>query len=181
MGYTLVRKKSWDITKIKSTVVYFENGQQLDTKLYNLKYVGQVDLRPNSPICIFSGNECEDCDDGNAIFLFTPAEKKKMITPELAPYDYPGREYADGDSTLLYESRMFYGNVLPDVENGIIWYQNMLTDDGYQQSVYLIKIKNGKIEEALLLDNLPIIDATLQLAQEKKCTEVTGTDFITSE
>lgn len=170
---------NWDIARIRDNVIYFRNGQKLNTGLQNARYIGQISLGGQSPLLIFSGEDCVDCCTPPAVFLFSPAEAQKKILPEYAPYDYPGREFSDTDSSLLYESRMFYGQVLPDVENGIIWYQTMLTELGdYQQSVYLLRVVNNKIYEELLLEDMPSLDDTLRLLKTGKCKEVKGADFV---
>ena len=170
----------WDIKKIKGSTLYFKNGKSLDTKLHDVKYVGKLNLKEQSPLYIVSGVTCQDCDEYRAVFLYSPAESKQQLTPEYAPYDFPGREFSEADSALVYESRMFYGNVLPDVPSGIIWYQNMLTEDGImEKSVYLMRIEEGKVSEKMLLENLPSIETTLKLVAQNKCKEVQGVDTVT--
>jgi hypothetical protein len=180
VSFAKTNKGNWDILKIKGNTVYFRNGESLKTGLHDVKYIGKIQLKNNSPLYIFSGADCENCDEQNSIFVFSPAEKNKTVTPEYAPYDFPGREFSNEDSSLVYQSRMFYGQVLPNVTNGIIWYQDMLTDDGvYQRSVYLIKVVNNKISEQLILDNIPSIDDTLKMVAANKCQEVKGVDTLT--
>lgn len=173
------RGGDWDIKKIKGSTIYFKNGEQLSTKLYDIRFVGSITMTNSSPIYIFSGTTCKDCDDHNSIFLFSPAEKKKTVTPEFAPYDFPGKEFSSEDSSLLYQTRMFYGNVLPNVPNGIIWYQDMLDETGdMQRSVYLIKVINNKLVEELIVENIPDIQETLDMVAASKAKEVTGADAV---
>ena len=170
---------AWEIKKIKGSTIYFKNGEQLSTRLYDIRYIGKIDLKSNSPLYIFSGSSCKDCDEHNSIFLFSPAENKKTVTPEYAPYDYPGKEYSSEDSSLLYQTRMFYGQVLPNVTNGIIWYQEMLGDDGHMmKSAYLIKVNNNRVSEELILNDIPSIEDTLKLVQANRAKELQGVDAV---
>jgi hypothetical protein len=179
MSYALVKNSNWTVKQVKNNVIYFTNGQRLKTRHFDVKMLGQLELKKNSPLYIFAGAECQNCDAQEMVFLVSPAEKSKIVTPEYAPYDFPGREFSTVDSTLLYESRMYYGNVLPDVKNGIIWYQTMLDDDNqYRKSVYLIKIENEKLTEDLIFEDVPVIETTLALLKAHKCTEVKGVDYV---
>jgi hypothetical protein len=179
VAYTFEKHKNWYIKIIKDNVIYFSNGEKLKTDHFGVKLVGELPLNQNSPLYIFSGDACADCCSEKMVFLVTPGEKNKIVTPEYAPYDFPGKEFSTTDSTLQYESRMFYGNVLPDVQNGIIWYQTMLDDDNqYRKSVYLIRVENGRIYEDLIFENVPDISATLSLMNLHKCNEVAGADTV---
>jgi hypothetical protein len=179
VGYTIEKNKNWYIKVIKDNIIYFKNGEKITTDHFDVKLVGDLPYKDNSPLYIFSGDECHDCCGNKMIFLVTPGEKNKIVTPEYAPYDYPGKEFSSTDSTLLYESRMFYGTVLPDINNGIIWYQTMLDDDNqYHQSVYLIRVLKGKLYEDLIFENVPSIETTLSLVNAHKCIEVKGQNTI---
>jgi hypothetical protein len=177
--YAVEQRQNWHIKVIKNNVVYFFNGQRLQTGYYDIKLLGELPLKQNSPLYIFSGVGCKNCDEEKMVFLMTPGEKTKLVTPEYAPYDYPGREYSSVDSALLYESRMFIGNVLPNVAHGIIWYQTMLDDDNqYHKSAYLVKIENGELNEDLIFENVPAIENTLALLKNHKCKEIAGVDSV---
>jgi hypothetical protein len=176
------RKDNWEVSEIRDSLVTFKNGIQLNTSLNNVELIASLNLKPGSPILIFSGTDCVNCCERKAVFLFTPGENEKKIVPEYAPYDFPGREYSSFDSTLLYESRMFVGNVLPGIPNGIIWYQQMLTEYGkYEPGIYLIEITNGKLHEKLEFSHLPNIQDTLNLLKQNKCVEIKGEDYVADD
>jgi hypothetical protein len=176
-SFAKTAKSSWEILRIADSTIYFKNGDKVTAPgLYDVKFLGQLQNSKNAYLMLFAGKDCQNCDASNAVFIYSPVDKK-IVVPEYAPYDYPGAEYDAADSTMLYNTRMFYGNVLPGVENGIIWYQNMLTDYGYQRSVYLIKIVKNKIQEELLVENLPDIETTIKLAESKKCFEVPAVNY----
>lgn len=172
---------NWDIAGINDSVISFRNGVSITTSLYDVHFVGRLQSEKNSMLLIFSGKDCRDCCSPNAIFLYSPTDKK-VIEPGYAPYDYPGTEYSPGDSTVVYTSRMFYGRVLPSVPNGIIWYQEMLGDDGnYMRSVYLVRLDKNRMKEELILENPPPIEETLYLLQANQCHELGGVDYISEE
>ncbi|MGZ5304861.1 MAG: hypothetical protein ACXWDO_12160, partial [Bacteroidia bacterium] len=157
--------------------IYLKNGDKVIAPgLHDVKFLGQLKNKKNAHLMLFAGKDCKDCDASNAVFIYSTIDKK-IVIPEYAPYDYPGTEYDAADSTMLYNTRMFYGNILPGVENGIIWYQNMLTDYGYQKSVYLIKVEKNTIKEELLVENLPSIEDTLKLVEQKTAYEVPAVDY----
>ncbi|MGZ5283283.1 MAG: hypothetical protein ACXWEY_13485 [Bacteroidia bacterium] len=175
--YAKSAKSSWEILRIADSTIYFKNGDKVVAPgLHDVKFLGQLKNKKNAHLMLFAGKDCKDCDASNAVFIYSTIDKK-IVIPEYAPYDYPGTEYDAADSTMLYNTRMFYGNILPGVENGIIWYQNMLTDYGYQKSVYLIKVEKNTIKEELLVENLPSIEDTLKLVEQKTAYEVPAVDY----
>lgn len=175
--YATAAKSSWEILRIADSTIYFKNGDKVVAPgLHDVKFLGQLKNKKNAHLMLFAGKDCLDCDAANAVFIYSTKDKK-IVIPEYAPYDYPGTEYDATDSTMLYNTRMFYGKILPGVENGIIWYQNMLTDYGYQQSVYLIKVEKNGIKEELMVENLPNIDDTLKMVNQKLAYEVQPIDY----
>lgn len=180
-SHLLAYSGSWDIDRINDSIVFFRNGETLVTELYDVHFIAKLSNGPNAELMIFSGRNCRDCCAQNAVFLYSPSEKK-VVEPEYAPYDYPGREYSVPDSTVLYRSRMFYGHVLPNVNEGIIWYQEMLGEDGrYMKSVYLVRFERGRIKEELILDNPPPLEETLKLIWSGSCTELQGADYVSEQ
>jgi hypothetical protein len=180
-AYTYAASGNWDIERINDSVIFFRNGVKLETSLYDVHFIGKLKSRGSSQLLIFSGKDCHDCCAQNAVFLYSPSEKK-VIEPEYAPYDYPGTEYSAIDSTVVYKSRMFYGKVLDNVSEGIIWYQQMLGDDGqYMNSAYIVKLDKDKVSEELVFENPPSIEETLSLESAGLCSELQGVDFLAEQ
>ena len=54
---TDAKKQIWDFEKIAGNKLYFKNGKQFKTSLYELKYIGQVPNGNKAPFLILSGHE----------------------------------------------------------------------------------------------------------------------------
>lgn len=169
----LSHTEDWEVINTQNSVLTFKNGSKLNTNLYDVGYIGTLEYKENSPIVIIEGVNCTNCDATKAIYLFTPGERNKKFITSDVPFDYPVQEFTEIGHSLKYQSRMFYGNVLPNVSNGIIWYQTMLNEDGsYEKSIYLINITNGRIKEGIYFNHLPSIKTTLQYLSQHKCKEL---------
>jgi hypothetical protein len=178
--HVLASSGNWDVDRINDNTIFFRNGETLVTELYDVHFIGKLKSE-KVQLLIFSGKDCHDCCAQDAIFLYSPAEKK-IVEPEYAPYDYPGAEYSVDDSTLLYRSRMFYGKVLPNVPNGIIWYQEMLEEDGqYRKSVYLVRLDKNRVTEQFIFENPPPVEATLRLLKSGECSELEGINYVSEQ
>jgi hypothetical protein len=171
----------WNVTSVRNEIIKFQNGKSFETPLYELKYIGQLKTQAKIPYLIISGRQCQDCDENISIYVHSPSDGKMKKEGEGTRYSYPGKEKDYASRKLIFEARTFYGNVLPDVDQGIIWYQTSIDDDSKtEKSVFLLEVRNDSLIERSYLNELPDIGRTLKLLKQKKCCEIQGME-ITSE
>lgn len=169
----------WIFDKVVDKTLKFKNGNEFQTDISQLKYIGQLPNGDKAPLLIFSG--WAESYLPISIFVHTPAEGNLKSQFGLNRYDYPGVEVTK-DNTVLYKARTFYGEVLPNV-HGIIWYQEFLMENKtWKKEVLLVEIINGVKEQKPLKDTQDI-NETLALLNKNLCKEIKGIkrDFIRTE
>lgn len=166
----------WKFESVVGSELKFKNGQKFDTKLYRLKYIGQITNGVSAPFLIFSGSDCDECDENISIYFHSPQNGNLEIKDGKNRYQYPGTERDIENDSLIYTARAFYGQVLPHV-NGIIWYQQQLMDDNsLQSSVFMAKLNRGLIIDTMFTDTSKL-KQTLNLLKQRKCKEIKGFDY----
>lgn len=169
----------WTFEKTFGSVLKFINEKEYNTNLFELKYIGQIQNGEKAPFLIFAGRECDECDANVSIYIHSPSNGLLNVENGENSYQYPGEERDFENDSLLYKSRAFYGQVLPNI-NGIIWYQNQLMENNsWQKSVFLIDVdQSGKIDS--VLKDFGQLKQTLDLLKKGLCTEIKGLKY-TSE
>jgi hypothetical protein len=168
----------WVFKKVAGSKLLFKNGKNLETKLFELKYIGQIPTKNSAPYFIFSGRDCNECDENISIYVHSPSNGNLRVENGGNRYRYPGTEKDYATGKIVYNTRAFYGQILKGLF-GIIWYQKELTDDGKMKpSVFFCQIENGtKKEIPSFKGNL---SETVDLMKRGDCTEIQGLNF-TSE
>ena len=144
--------------KIKGNKIVLANGEIYDPKLYNLSLVGFIDAETKDPYLVMSGRQCMECDANISIYIQSPSDGSLKNEASQARYSYPGSLYDYQTDSLLSESRMFFGEVLPE-RFGVIWYQQQLdTSNNWVSSVYFAEVigdtLNGNFVEASMNETL---------------------------
>jgi hypothetical protein len=159
------RKKSkdneWILEKIDSSKLVFKNGKTIETRLFNLEFIGQIPLENKDPFLIFSGVDCNFCDANISIYIHSPSDGDLIVGAGKNIYGMPGRMYSFMNDSLLYESRVFYGQVLEN-RKGVIWYQNTL-------------METGKWDKSVFTSEL--LKQTLSMLDKGLCKEIEGNDY----
>ena len=169
----------WPFEKTFGSVLKFINEKEYNTNLFELKYIGQIQNGEKAPFLIFAGRECDECDANVSIYIHSPSNGLLNVENGENRYQYPGEERDFENDSLLYKSRAFYGQVLPNI-NGIIWYQNQLMENNsWQKSVFLIEVDQSGKRDSVLKD-LGQLEQTLDLQKKGLCTEIKGLKY-TSE
>ena len=79
---------------------------------------------------------------------------------------------------LVYKGRAFYGQVLKNTI-GVIWFEEQLMEDNsWRKSTYLIKISNGNKKEIVYKNSTQLAE-TLELVKQGLCKEIKGIDTTT--
>lgn len=165
--------------KIDGSKLVFKNGQTFETNLYELDYIGQVPVNNKVPYFIFSGRDCNECDESISIYIHSPSDGQLKVEHGQNRYVYPGIEKDYETDSVLCISRAFYGQVL-DNKIGVIWYENRLLENGKMaRFVFLACVDNGTLKDTTYNDN-GSINQTLDLLSKGLCKEIKGRQY-TSE
>jgi hypothetical protein len=169
---------NWTFDKIQGSKLVFKDAMSFETNLFELEYIGHVQIERKAPYLIFSGRDCNVCDANISIYIHSPDDGHLIVANGQNRYQYPGTEkYYENDS-IVYQSRAFYGQILNDTE-GVIWYENRLTEDGKMaRLIYLVRLGNVKQDTSFTDDGR--LDETINLLKQGLCKEIKGRNF-TSE
>jgi hypothetical protein len=165
----------WTFERIESSKLIFKNGRIIDTKLHDLKYIGQIPLENKDPYLIISGVDCDSCDANSSIYIHSPSDGELIIGSGINTYGEPGKIFSYLNDSLVYEGRAFYGQVL---ENrwGVIWYQKTLMETGkWESSIFFAEIINNKKEDHFLNDT-EYFQQTQMMLKKELCKEIKGID-----
>src|ERR1700756_200051 len=102
------------------------DGSKFRTTLYELKVIGQLPTAKKLPYFILSGRGCNECDANTSIYVHSPSDGPMKNEGKQPRFPYPGRLSDNEADQLVYESRMFYGNCLPDYANAVVWFERGL-------------------------------------------------------
>lgn len=146
--------------------------------LYASKNWGVVTGWDSTVYVVRSGRYCEVCDADVALYIHAPANGGLSLANGANARLQPGR-ITDGENGQVYhESRAFFGEVLPGVP-GVIWYQHALANDGaMKDSTMLLDLTMGMEDSGQAGSTL--MDKTLALLAEGKCSEILGVDRTTA-
>jgi len=173
-----LEKMNWNFKNISGSTINFGNGKSFNTHLYELKYIGQIPNGDQIPFFIFSGRDCNECDANISIYIHSPKDGKLTIENGQNRYQYPGKERDVEDNSLVYKGRTFYGQVLKNTI-GVIWFEEQLMEDNsWRKSTYLIKISNGNKKEIVYKNSTQLAE-TLELLKQGLCKEIKGIDTTT--
>jgi hypothetical protein len=165
----------WKFERIEGSKLLFETGEQIETNLHNLEFVGQIPLKNKDPYLIFIGVDCDSCDANSAIYIHSASDGEIIVGNGQNTYGLPGRVFNYENNSLIYEGRAFYGQVLED-KRGVIWYQKTLMETGrWENSTFIAEIKNNKKENHFLSDT-GLIHHTLVMLNKGLCKEIKGID-----
>jgi len=166
-------QEAWIFRKTSGSMLEFSNGKGLNTRLWNLEYIGQISNGDDAPYILYSGNSCKNCESKIYLHYLAPSDKKN----KLVRYQYPGTIITNGKT--LYRARMFYGEVLKG-RYGLINYQEQyVSDDFMRKTAFLVSLKDGVTKHSVL-SNSGKIRETLELLEEGKCKEIEGRMFKTN-
>jgi len=169
----------WSFDKVSDTKLIFKDGKSFDTKLYQLEFIGQIQVDKKAPYLVFSGRDCKECDANLSIYIHSPSDGQLSVGDGKNSYAYPGTENDYETNNDLYKSRAFYGQVLSDIK-GVIWYQSQLLKNGkINRSVFLSHIVNGTLKDTTFADNGQLKE-TLNLLNNGQCKIIQGHEY-TSE
>lgn len=166
----------WVFDEVSGSVLKFKNGKEFNTNLFELKYIGEIENGKETPFLIFSGRACDECDANISVYIHSPSNGHLEVANGENRYQYPGTERDFENDSLLYKAKAFYGQVLPGIK-GVIWYQEQLMEDNsWQNSIFLINLNKGLKRDTVFKDTGDF-KLTLGLLKKDYCKEIKGFDY----
>lgn len=125
-----------------------------------------------------SGYHCDECGADRALYVYPSSSGLPPTDDGMNARMFPGI-LRDGETGEPYfESRAFFGEVLPGVP-GVIWYERSLgVENVASAKTVLLDLSMGMQDSQQPGHDL--LDRTLALAAAGKCTELAGVDRTTA-
>jgi hypothetical protein len=159
--------------KVVERDIYSENKKIIETTLFNLKILGEVKIptRKNS-VLLISGVDCDFCDANIALYIQPSNINKLEVNNGEDSYSLAVKLYDFNGEELIYENRVFYGELKPDYF-GIIWVQRTLTKSGWKESNYVLNIsKDNFLADEFNKTNQELITRLEKLKTTEKVKEL---------
>jgi hypothetical protein len=164
---------------IGDTLLRLPDGTEFDPQLHALRYHGTLQTIDGTPLLIFSGIECQDCDANRTVHLRSP--DPRLFSPETefsAIYAFPGKQFSYEDDSVLVESRLFYGICLEREPNPVVvQFATHYEDSTAVERVVYSAVRDDRIADSILTDSLPKLPRTLRRVQNGKCRELQPEDM----
>ena len=134
--FEIVRVEPGNIIRSQTTVkvnygkIIYNNNKELQTKLFELKYIGVIPSQKKEPFFIVSGRGCQGCDANISIYIHSPSDGSMEYEATQERFSHPGVLKNIFTKQIIAKSRAFFGEVLPG-KNGVIWftdYQGAISD-----------------------------------------------------
>ena len=90
---------------------------------------------------------------------------------------YPGKitDYETG--SLIYESRMFYGDCPSNHPNAVVWFEHFLGyDKQWHDRVFMAEVKKDNLTTGAVNGKLPGVSEAAEEVQNGHCHELPGID-----
>lgn len=163
----------WVFDKVSGSVLQFKNGKGINTRLYDLKYIGQISNGDKIPFFIYTGRSCNNCGpDQNRIFVYSPSDTS-AIENGTGRYKLPDT-WRNAKGKAFYKSRVFYGQVLKETR-GLLIYQEHSTYEVHptvNKSIFLVNVNDGAKKHYIIHKETGEFKETLQLLKDGRCKEI---------
>ncbi len=172
--------KSWNILKTEGSFLIFDDGRRINTRIYEMNYLGSLTDSKGFPYFVLSGRTCKECDENIAVFIVNPKNEVRPVS-ELPKYTYPGREYDYENNQLKFESKLFIGNCINSYDKSfcLIWLQKSINSSNKSDSsMFIVDVYNDTLRERIIKPQTREYNKNIQLL--RNCKEIKGKE-ITSE
>ena len=120
-----------------STLIY-SNGKEFKANFYDAHLLGELPVRGNGPILVFSGRPSRpcalpDCDAKTTVYFQPTSDAPKESGVSLG---FPGDYYASESGKLVARVRMFIGHCI-DAREGVAWFIENLEKPAEQRATLL--------------------------------------------
>ena len=143
----------------------------LQTKLYNLEYLGSLSSPEGyAPYLVISAKTCDQCNFPKNLFLI------RADGSDIASFTYPGKVKSHINGRSLMESRVFFGKCLNKHDQVLVVFQKDKVDRRryLQSSVFVAEVGQENLKEKLMIRRRPSIKSALRKVRQKQCQEVKG-------
>lgn len=128
--------------KVVEKDIYKESEKIIETSLFNLRVLDEIEAPSlQAPVLLLSGVDCDFCDANIALYIHPSNIDTLNVHSGRNSYSLAVKKFDFTGEELIYESRVFYGELKPDYF-GIIWVQKTLTSAGWKESNYVLNINN---------------------------------------
>ena len=142
-----------------------------------MKVIGQLRTAGKLPYFILAGTTCAECDENTSINIHSPSDGPMKNEGEQPRFPYPGRLKNNEADQLVSETRMLYGNCLPDHPNAVVWFERELGDDNrWHDSLQIVEVKGDRVVRTETGIKLPKITDTEPAIRDGRCHELPGID-----
>ena len=146
----------------------------METTLYDQSLFGRIDIGDQPPYLILKGIDCQKCDANYSLYVHSSINGSLEAKSGSNSYSLPGKLLEFMGDEVLYESRVFYGEIFPDTL-GLIWMQNTLMEDlSYERSIFLKQVNRTQYEGFLEKDFDQTLDAMVNQVDLGRCSEIQG-------
>ena len=159
----------------QSTTVFFANGSQLLTDLFDIHSLGQLHRPDAAPFLILAARGCTNCDINESIYIVSPTAGPFVNPRSERRFAYPGDLLTLFGDTLLETSRMFVGSCLPDRSPLVIWFHHFRADSTmWRDTVFLAEPYGDSLVSDFARSPLPDSAVVLAAVRSGTCYEVPG-------
>ena len=159
---------------IGDTLLRYPDGSTLAMGLRNVELLGQLPALTAAPFVIVAGRDCTDCDAPAFVIVRAPGDGAVSELHDVrALHPYPGR-VTDTDGVVLAQSRLFWGECLPQRAPSVISFR---TDFGVPGEEPLRELRITEVQGDSLIDwrtvpEVRMLAAALLQVRVQRCTEV---------
>lgn len=144
-------------------------------KIENPEIIGKLEV-DNYVIHLVYGEKREDTFFEQNLYLFVQGNEKLKKQFQTKRYSLAGSTF-DFMDELIAEYRVFYGEILPNYKNAIIWVQKELSEDEkWIQSNYILDFSKGAIEEIRSKTKAVDIKKIINNKAQGKCKQLKNYD-----
>jgi hypothetical protein len=110
--------------------------------------------------------------------MYVVLNSKDADSSDMGKYSLPGKEY-DFYDTLIYETRVFYGQCLKKYPCSIVWYQKTLMDKTkkWEMDYYILDVSSDKFKAYRFKEREINLKEILDNLAGNKCVEIPGKEI----
>jgi hypothetical protein len=164
-----------------SSVSFDRNNPNLDSiKIFQnmdkVKLLGSMTKNGNTILLVY-GDKTDETYREQGLFLYSVGHIFNNDSLKIARFSLPGNQYNMFDS-LVYQSRVFYGDCTNKFPFSIVWFQKERQKDyNWHTSYYVLTPSNKDQFSYRLNENAIDLNEILSNIQTGKCKEILGLDI----
>jgi hypothetical protein len=164
-----------------SLVSFDRNKPDLDSikifqKMDKVKLLGSMTKNDNTILLVY-GDKTDETYREQGLFLYSIGQILHSDSLKSAIFSLPGNQYNMFDS-LVYQSRVFYGNCTNKFPFSIVWFQKERQKNYNWLTSYYVLTPNNKDQFSHRLNENAIdFNEILSNIQTGKCKEIPGLDI----